>query len=146
MEFNVNFMGGTCGYMVIIGFTEYWPTEGTFEITLDYSLEETGTRENYFDFDSTIYKYLTTDQIDLFPLITRYWQIFLIVSILTIYYVPLFSWSLFVQFVYSNFPAAYAVVFALTTLNPLFDDPNQNEWKLPNDSGDEEDEGFYYTD
>jgi hypothetical protein len=48
--------------------------------------------------------------------------------------------------VYSNFPAAYAVVFALTTLNPLFDDPNGNEWKLPNDSGDEEDEGFYYND
>jgi hypothetical protein len=30
IEFEVNYMGGACGYMVIVGFTEYWPTEGTF--------------------------------------------------------------------------------------------------------------------
>lgn len=144
MQFKTNYMGGTCGYMVIIGFTEYWPTEGTFEITLDYSLEEIGTRNNYFDFNTnTIYKFLETGDIDLFPLITRYWQIILIVSGLTIYYVPLLSWSLFVSFVYSSFPAFYALVF--TTLTVLAIDPSGNGWRLPNDSGDDEDP-YYYMD
>lgn len=59
--------------MVIIGFTEFWPTDGTFEITLDYSLEQIGIREGYFDYNQEgqepIYKNKESDDITLFPFI-----------------------------------------------------------------------------
>ena len=122
MEFEVNYFGGACGYMVIIGFTEYWPTEGTFQITLDYSLEETGDKKGIFDYDKTIYKQILTDDIDLFPLITRYWQIILTVTILTIYFVPLGSLSVFINIFYENSPVLYSIFMDIFV--EFLSDPN----------------------
>ena len=137
MLFDVNYMGGACGYMVIIGFTEYWPTEGTFQITLNYTLEEIGDKKGFFDYDSTIYKFLTTEEIDLFPTITQYWQLILTVTILTIYYVPLICISLVINLAYENSPYLYSLFLDyIITTNLLLWDPNKPEdssdhWQLP---------------
>ena len=85
--------------MAIVSFTENWPDDGKLELTLDYSLEEVGIREGYFDYDETIYKQFDEGDIILFPFIKRNWQLILLTTALVSYYGPLMTWSYFVNYV-----------------------------------------------